>query len=90
MNDKLTGSLKYWNTERGFGFVNRVVDGVLFRYFLHASQIIDGEPIIGSTVKFHAAQEAKGFAAHNAEIVPNEYAVKLADALTGSENHNGK
>ena len=81
MREKLTGLLKYWNYQRGFGFVNRIVDGDLIRYFLHASQIVDAvEPDIGCTVRFHAVQEAKGLTAHNAEIVWNDAAQKLVEA----------
>lgn len=79
--EKLVGILKYWNYQRGFGFVNRVVDGNLFRYFLHISQILDAvEPNIGDTVKFHSGQSAKGLEARSAKIVPNDAALKLVEA----------
>lgn len=81
MSEKLTGLLKYWNYQRGFGFVNRIVDGNLIRYFLHASQIVDAvEPDIGCTVRFHAAQSEKGLEARSAEIVRNDAAQKLVEA----------
>lgn len=49
---QLDGTLTRWNNERGFGFV-KASTGV---YFLHVTQVMEGEPVVGAQVKFFAGQ----------------------------------
>jgi len=65
---QLEGTLTKWNPERGFGFV-KAGFGI---YFLHVSQIMQGEPEVGVTVKFYPGQReqaGKNPAAFEAVVV---------------------
>lgn len=66
--EKEVGRISYWNFEKGFGFVYTVEGKTIHRYFLHASEILSGEPKRDAVVRFYIEAKAKGLAAVFAEI----------------------
>jgi CspA family cold shock protein len=61
-----TGTVKFFNTEKGFGFI--IENGTNMEYFAHASGLID-DIREGDTVTFEIAQGKKG---------PNAVNIRLA------------
>jgi cold shock CspA family protein len=58
-----TGVLVNWDVPKGFGFIREIgKDGLVTQYFLHASQIIKGEPAIGAKVAFEVGEKTRGTA----------------------------
>jgi cold shock CspA family protein len=67
---KEVGVVMTWFTDRGFGWVHRVVEGEVRGYFTHISQC-NGIPKVGDVVHFNigVGRGSRGPVAKNVEIV---------------------
>ena len=65
MNDRIKGTVKFFNDVKGFGFINREDGGK--DVFVHSSQLdnLGGTLNEGQTVSFEARQGQKGLEAVN-------------------------
>ena len=53
----MTGHVKNFNQERGFGFI-RATDGN--EYFLHCTRVAKGTPYAGARVEFEIEEQSDG------------------------------
>ena len=70
MSDKSTGTVKWFNAEKGFGFINQDNGGA--DVFVHFRSIIgDGYKTLneGQKVSFHTEQGQKGLQASDVEAM---------------------
>lgn len=85
---KLIGPINGWFEERGYGWVNAPdSDGVVTRYFLHATNVVSGIPAKGKIVRFDSVRNAKGFLCMDAEVFADRKELERSDAaalLAGS------
>ena len=66
---KQTGVINAWFKNRGFGFVQQVVNGGDIRsYFLHVTQIKSGVPVEGAQCSFYISVNDRGLIAVDVEI----------------------
>ena len=63
---KMTGSLKFYNGQKGFGFIREEETGT--EYFVHATNLID-QINENDRVSFDLADGKKGKAAVNVEVI---------------------
>jgi len=85
---KEMGRVNYWKVDRGYGFIHVVKNGLLFKYFLHASNIASGNPVKNALVYFIPSSNSKGPLATNAEIVDvqdNKVSTAAATQTLGGE-----
>ena len=65
---KLTGVVGQWYTDRGFGFVHQVINGTLRTFFFHVTQIKAGIPEKGAPCSFEIGANTRGECAIEVEI----------------------
>lgn len=63
---KMTGSVKFYNGQKGFGFIREEETGT--EYFVHATNLID-QINENDRVSFDLADGKKGKAAVNVEVI---------------------
>ena len=66
MSDKNQGTVKFFNREKGFGFIKQNSGSDLF---FHISQVKSGEPQENDEVEFTVGEGKRGPAAENVKIV---------------------
>jgi len=56
------GVLHYWNLQRGYGVIRSApgASGVWREFFIHASRIISGEPVVGCFAEFTVGARSPG------------------------------
>jgi cold shock CspA family protein len=81
MDDKLTGFVNIFFTEKHFGFIHRSFEGKLYRYFFHLSQVMSGTPQTGAVARFNSAEGTKGLYATDVELTPGVEVSVGANAL---------
>jgi CspA family cold shock protein len=70
MSERFTGIVKWFNNERGYGFINDVNDESI-EYFVHYTSIIaDGYKTLkaGQNVSFELTETDKGIQAVNVKV----------------------
>jgi hypothetical protein len=63
VNNKIeTGFLKYWNKDRCYGIIRTTPNdlGVWHELFVHVTNIVEGDPIVGSAAEFIIGARTKG------------------------------
>ena len=69
----MRGKVKWFSSEKGFGFITRTLDDGYQDYFLHISDVVGPDaPQSGDTVTFSTKQTKKGEAATDVRIVGRE------------------
>jgi len=63
---KLKGSVKFYNSEKGFGFVSEKETGK--EYFVHATSLVD-KIYENDEVSFDLVEGKKGLACSNVEVI---------------------
>jgi cold shock CspA family protein len=80
------GTLRKWNQERGFGFIELESQAIYNRVFVHISAFGSRiQPAIGSLVRFDVLENARGVQAINAQVVmedPGNTNVMSASTVT--------
>lgn len=62
-----TGKVKFFNTEKGFGFI--IDDATGEDYFVHITEVQGGELSEGSNVEFEVQEGRKGLNAVNVSVI---------------------
>lgn len=66
---RTVGVLNVWFEGRDFGFIHEEKGDVILSHFLHRSNIKNGIPKNGATVRFKSVVTRKGYLAVDAEIL---------------------
>ena len=62
-----TGKVKFFNTEKGFGFI--IDDATQEDYFVHITEVQSGEIKEGDAVEFEVQEGRKGLNAVNVSVI---------------------
>lgn len=65
----LTGTVKFFNETKGFGFIKQDASGPGHEYFVHVSGLID-RVVENDKVQFELLQTKKGLNAVNVRVIP--------------------
>jgi hypothetical protein len=66
---KSHGTINGWFPDRHYGFIHEIKADLVFKHFLHESNITTGIPRIGAEVLFYSITTSKGYMAVQAEIL---------------------
>jgi cold shock CspA family protein len=93
ISPRVSGILKKWNNERGFGFISRIDDQDVFLHITDLQRNIERPPQVGDTVSFVVSSDKQGRnRARNAKILGVQVKVDQAKkrALNTRNVHSRK
>jgi cold shock CspA family protein len=60
-NTQKIGTLKYWNRDKAFGILRAPNElNVWTEYFVHISNVIEGDPVVGCRTEFIVGGKTRG------------------------------
>jgi len=79
-NTKIIGHVAAFFGERNYGWCHELRQGLVYRHFMHVSDIYSGIPTKGALARFEAVKTPRGSKAVNVEIFANRREMERADA----------